>query len=133
VDFILHNWILIVAALASGGMLLRLYLAESGSGLSPADAVQLMNREKGVLIDVREPAEFAAGHPGGAKNVPLAQLDALLPQTVKNKAFPLIFTCATGRRASQAVSKAKALGYEKSQVLAGGLKGWQAASLPVVK
>ena len=132
-DFILHNWILIAAALASGALLLRPYVMVNNSGITPAEAVSLINREKGVLIDVREPAEFAAGHPGGAKNVPLGQLEALLPQTVKNKAFPLIFTCASGARAVKAVSKAKALGYEKSQALAGGLKGWQKENLPISK
>ena len=57
---------------------------------SPTEAVQLINREKAVLIDVSEPAEYAAGHAAGAKNVPLGQLEASSNDLPKNKALPLV-------------------------------------------
>ena len=89
--FILDNWYLIFVALASGSMLLWPVLkSASGGSLSPARAVQLINREKAVVIDVCETEEFAAGHVGGAKNIPLGQLEERLPATVKNKALPLV-------------------------------------------
>ena len=68
--FILEYWYLIVAAVASGGMLLWPTLSRGvgGAKLSPSEAVMLINREKAVLIDVSEPAEFAAGHAAGSKN-----------------------------------------------------------------
>ncbi|WP_019374897.1 rhodanese-like domain-containing protein, partial [Melaminivora alkalimesophila] len=79
-NFILDNWYLIFLALASGAMLLVPTLRGAGAGgLSAAQAVQLMNREKAVVIDVCEPGEYAAGHVRGAKNVPLAQLQERLP------------------------------------------------------
>jgi len=95
--------------------------------------VQLINREKAVVIDVSETEEFAAGHVGGAKNVPLGQLEERLPQVVKNKALPLVFVCAKGARAQRAVGVAKKLGYDNAQALAGGLKAWKEASMPVEK
>jgi rhodanese-related sulfurtransferase len=85
------------------------------------------------VIDVSEIEEFAAGHVGGAKNVPLGQLEEKLPSTVKNKATPLILVCATGARANRALAVAKKLGYEQAQCLAGGLKSWKEANLPVEK
>ena len=65
--FLLDNWYLVLAALASGGMLLwpSLMRGAAGAALSTAEAVRLVNREKAVLIDVSEPAEFAAGHHDG--------------------------------------------------------------------
>ncbi|MFP5474830.1 MAG: rhodanese-like domain-containing protein, partial [Gammaproteobacteria bacterium] len=61
--FILDNWALILLALGSGGMLAWPVLRGAGQGsLSAQGAVQIINRQKGVLIDVREPEEFAAGH-----------------------------------------------------------------------
>jgi predicted sulfurtransferase len=51
-----------------------------GPGLTPVRAVQLINREKAVVIDVCETEEFAAGHVGGAKNVPLGQLEERCPR-----------------------------------------------------
>nr|WP_233168145.1 rhodanese-like domain-containing protein [Xylophilus sp. ASV27] len=106
--------------------------ATSGA-LTPARAVQLINREKAVLIDVSETEEFAQQHAGGAKNVPLGELEARLPAVVKNKAVPVILVCPSGGRAGRALPIVKKLGYEQAQVLAGGLKAWKEANLPVDK
>jgi rhodanese-related sulfurtransferase len=134
VNFILDNWYLIFLALASGVMLLMPVLKGAGAGsLSAAQAVQLINREKAIVIDVCEPEEFAAGHVGGARNIPLGQLQERLPQVAKNKAVPVIMVCAKGGRASRAVGIAKGLGYDKAQALAGGLSAWREASMPVEK
>ncbi|MDD2545351.1 MAG: rhodanese-like domain-containing protein [Burkholderiaceae bacterium] len=133
-NFIIDNWYLFVVALASGGMLLwPLLKGASGGGLTPALAVQLINREKAVVIDVCEAEEFAAGHVVGAKNVPLGQLEERLPGLVKNKALPLVLMCASGARSARAVAMAQKLGYDKAQSLAGGLKAWREASLPIEK
>ena len=76
-QFLIDNWILILAALTSGALLAWPMIKGGGGAgtVSTAEAVRLINREKGVLLDVSEPAEFAAGHAGGARNVPLGQLD----------------------------------------------------------
>ena len=126
---------LISIAIASGGMLIW-PLIEGGMGagaLNASGAVQLINREKAVVVDVCDPAEFAAGHVGGAKNVPLGELETKLPGMVKNKALPLILVCASGARSSRAVAIAKKLGYEQAQSLGGGLKAWKEANLPLEK
>ena len=132
-DFVINNWMLIVVALASGGMLLWPAGRGGGSGLTAAAAVQLINRERAVVVDVGDPEEFAAGHVAGARNVPLGQLEQRLPEVVKNKTVPLILVCATGARAGRAAGAAKKLGYDKAQALAGGLKAWKDANLPVEK
>ncbi len=132
--FIIDNWMLISIAVASGGMLLwPVVQGAGGGGLVPAAAVQLINREKAVVIDVCEPGEFAAGHVVGARNVPLGELETKLGAAVKNKALPLILVCQSGARSGRAVAIAKKLGYEQAQSLAGGLSGWRAANLPVEK
>ena len=133
--FFIDNWMLIALALASGGMLLWPLISSgmAAGSLSANGAVQLINREKAVVIDVSEAGEFAAGHVGGAKNLPLDQLEEKLPATVKNKALPLILVCPSGARANRALAVAKKLGYEQAQCLAGGLKSWKAANLPLEK
>ena len=133
-NFILANWMLILVALASGGMLLWPSLTGGGgAGISPAAAVQLINRERAVVIDVCDPAEYTAEHVGGAKNIPLAELEAKLPTTVKNKATPLVLVCASGMRAGRAVAVARKLGYDKADALSGGMKAWREANLPIEK
>jgi rhodanese-related sulfurtransferase len=134
VKFFIDNWMLISVAFASGAMLLWPVLQGATSGgLSTANAVQLINREKAVVVDVSETEEFAAGHVGGAKNVPVGQLEQRLPEVVKNKTVPLILVCPNGARSNRALAVAKKLGYDKAQVLAGGLKAWKEANLPVEK
>ncbi|HSN79038.1 MAG TPA: rhodanese-like domain-containing protein [Rhodoferax sp.] len=132
--FILDNWMLIAVALSAAIMLMMPMIKGAGQGsLTPDGAVQLINREKAVLIDICEPNEFAAGHPIGAKNIPMSQLEAKLPATVKNKAVPVILVCQSGARSSRALGLAKKLGYENVQSLAGGLGAWRSANLPVEK
>lgn len=134
-SFVAENWYWIVAALASGGGLLWLQLREGpGAGdLSPQDAVMLINREKAVVVDVSEPAEYAAGHVKGSRNVPLGQLAEGAKGLPSNKQLPVILVCATGSRAVKAAAKLKALGYDKARVLRGGVKAWREAQLPVDK
>ena len=133
-QFFIENWYLLLLAVVSGALLLvPTFKGGAVGGLSAADAVQSINREKAIVIDVREAAEYDAGHITNAKNVPVAQLEERLPQVAKNKALPIVLVCDKGARASRAQAVAKKLGYEKAQVLAGGMKAWRDASMPVVK
>jgi rhodanese-related sulfurtransferase len=135
VSFFIENWILIAVAFSAGAMLVWPAVTAGGrtGSLKPTEAVMLMNREKAVVVDVCEATEFAAGHVIGAKNLPLADLEAKLPATVKNKATPVILVCGTGARANRALAIAKKLGYENAHSLSGGMGAWKAASLPVEK
>ena len=132
--FLLDNWMLIALALVSGALLLAPVMQGAiSAGLSANDAVLLINREKAVVVDVCEPAEFAAGHIVGSKNIPLADLPAKLAIAVKNKGVPLILVCQSGVRSSRAVAAAKTLGYEQVHSLGGGLATWKSAGLPLEK
>ncbi|GAB4398335.1 MAG: rhodanese-like domain-containing protein [Rhodoferax sp.] len=132
--FILDNWILILIALTSGALLMLPALKSAGGdGLTPEAAVQLINREKAVVIDVCEPNEYAVGHVAGARNVPLGQLQSRLGAEVKNKALPLILVCQSGARSARARAIARDLGYQNVHSLSGGLSAWRSAQLPVEK
>jgi rhodanese-related sulfurtransferase len=132
--FLVHNWALVLIAVVSGTLLLAPgIMAGARTGLTPGDAVQLINREKAVVVDVSEADEYAAGHIVGARNIPVSELEQRLPGVVKNKTVPLILVCASGARAQRCLAKAKSLGYEKAVVLGGGLRAWKDANLPVEK
>lgn len=130
--FLIDNWLLILVALSSGGLLLWPALRGGGRGITPAQAVQLMNREKAVVVDVCTPEEFAQGHVIGARNIPVDQIaDAKgLPS---NKAQPLVVVCASGVRAGRAASALRKAGHEQVHVLAGGMGAWREAGLPTQK
>ena len=132
--FLIDNWMLLSVALTSGLMLrVPVIRGSVGAGLTPAAAVNLINRETAVVVDVCSAEEFAAGHINGARHIPLADLSSRLPEQAKNKAVPLLMVCASGARARKAADTARRLGYPNAQVLAGGLRAWKDANLPVLK
>lgn len=135
-DFLIENWVLVLAALTSGGFLLLPALRQAQGGataVSVSEAVRLMNREKGVLLDITEAVEYATGHAGGARNVPLSQLEKTpLPSNLPtNKTLPLLVMCQRGTRSSRAVSLLRKAGYERALSVQGGLAAWREAQLPV--
>ena len=132
--FFVDNWVLFLAAFTSGGLLLWPMIQGAGGAtkVNAAEAVRLINREKAVLIDVSEAAEFANGHAAGAKSIPLASLETT-GELPKNKALPLVVVCSTGTRSGRAVAVLKKLGFENARSLAGGLAAWREANLPLEK
>jgi rhodanese-related sulfurtransferase len=134
--FLIDNWVLFAVAFGSGAMLLWPAIKGgklSGGSLTAAGAVNLINREKAVVIDVSEAEEYAKSHINGSKNVPVGQFETRLPEVQKNKTLPLILVCPAGARAARMVATAKRLGYENTQALTGGLRAWADAGLPLEK
>ena len=122
---------MILAALVSGGLLFWPTLSRArNGGVSPAEAVRLINREKASVIDVSEPGEFAASHIVGSRNIPIGRLE-VASELPKNKTLPVVLVCASGKRAAKAAKALQVKGYAKAVVLAGGLAAWKTANLPV--
>jgi rhodanese-related sulfurtransferase len=136
-NFLIENWTLFAVAFGSGAMLLWPAIkggSLGGSGtLNATGAVQLMNREKAVVVDVSDAAEYALSHIAGSKNLPVADIATKMEAAVKNKALPIILVCPAGSRAARSVATVKKLGYSNVQALAGGLKAWREAGLPLQK
>jgi rhodanese-related sulfurtransferase len=134
VKFVIENWYLLLTVLVTGSLLFWPMLRKTAQGgtIDTAEAVRLINREKAILVDVGSAAEFAAGHPAGAKSVPFDAL-ATSGDLPKNKALPVVVVCPSGARAARAAGILRKLGFEKAQPLAGGLKSWRDANLPVEK
>ena len=132
--FVQDNLLLFVVAFVSGAMLLWPLVRRGAGGpyVDPARATLLINREDAVVIDVREPGEFATGHILGARNMPLARINAG-EVDVKAKDKPVIVCCDTGNRSSQAIAGLKKLGFTNIVNLSGGIGAWRAAGLPVEK
>ena len=99
--------------------------AASYRQITTEDAVSLMEQESGYLIlDVRTPEEFAAGHIPGAINIPNETIgDADIPQLPDKDQLILVY-CRSGNRSKQASEKLAALGYTNI-VEFGGIIDWQ--------
>jgi rhodanese-related sulfurtransferase len=135
IEFI-GNHPLVVAGIVASGLAVVFYELRlrmvGATNVSVADAVRLIN--KGALVvDVRKPEEFAAGHIVNARNVALDKLQQGDDTLGKKKDKILLTVCDTGASAGRAAGLLRQAGYENSFSIKGGLLGWRAENLPVVK
>jgi rhodanese-related sulfurtransferase len=96
--------------------------------LTPAEAAAALRDEGAVAIDVREADEWHAGHMGGSEWIPLGELGVRAVDLPRDR--PLVIVCRTGSRSGYAADALAAAGYD-ARNLAGGLKRWVAAELPL--
>jgi rhodanese-related sulfurtransferase len=129
-EFIQENIMWVMLALVSGGMLLLTSL-RGGGGISVTEATNLINREDGVVLDVRESGEWSTGHIPNARHIALGQLGGHISELEKIKDKPIIVCCASGNRSSSACSTLTKAGFTRVFNLAGGIGAWRDAGLPV--
>ena len=97
--------------------------------ISPADLQAMLGNGRAIVVDVREPDEFAAGHIPGARNLPLSRFDPAQLPDAGGKA--LILNCAGGKRSAMALDRCSVAEAAVDSHLAGGFGAWMAAGLPV--
>jgi rhodanese-related sulfurtransferase len=128
-----HVWLMTGLAVAwAAVMFYELRLRTQGAThVSAADAVRLIN--KGALVvDVRKPEEFQTGHIVNARNVPVERVQQG-DEINKKKDKILLAVCADGSTSGRAAGHLRKSGYENAFSLKGGLAGWRADNLPLVK
>lgn len=136
IDFVKQNAVFIGLAFGSGFALLWPMLNRGASGvanISPTEAVLLLNRQKPLILDVRDATEFATGHIQGAKNIPVAELSTRIKEIEKFKNKTVLVHCQKGVRAKTASDILKAQQFSQLNNLEGGLNAWVEAKLPLVK
>jgi rhodanese-related sulfurtransferase len=133
VKFIIDNIWLFGLVLVSGGALLWPMLQRRGQKVSILQATQLINQGKTVLVDVREPVEFAAGHLRDSRNIPLKELAARMSELDKFKSKAVIAVCQSGVRSAKATTQLKNAGFGEVYSLDGGVTAWQGQGLPIAK
>jgi rhodanese-related sulfurtransferase len=126
-----NNLLLIAVALGSGLALSwpMIQRSRAGAAISSTQAVQMMNHQHAVLVDVRPSEAFNTGHVPQARNVPLGDFEKKAAALPKNK--PIILICDVGRSAIGAATRLRKLGFTEVVTLDGGLKAWMTAGLPV--
>ena len=103
------------------------------SKLTPAAAVQLMNSEDVVVLDVREPSETAGGKIAKAIQIPVSGLAKRIDELLKHKDKSMLVYCKTGTRSGLACKELDKHGFGKLYNLNGGVMAWQEAHLPLSK
>ena len=131
-EFLAQQWILVAALLAVGVMLFMHETRKSGTSLSPQQAINLVNAEQGVFVDLRDTADFRAGHIVDAMHVPAAKLmnNTGLLEKYRNK--PIVLVCKMGQSSGGVGKKLNAECYENVNIMTGGMMEWNNLQLPVV-
>ena len=102
------------------------------AALNPADAIRLMNQGAAV-IDVRNRAEFDAGHISESRNIPLQDISGSADSLKKYREKPVITYCDSGMSGGNAARALNKLGFTKVFNLRGGLAAWRKDNLPLVR
>lgn len=93
------------------------------------------NPGSALIIDVREPDEYAAGHVPGSINIPRGQIESQIwnhvDKTDLNK--PIVLQCQAGRRASLAAQSLGAIGFTQTKAVVMNLDDWQRTGHPFTK
>ncbi|SDZ96957.1 Rhodanese-related sulfurtransferase [Thiothrix caldifontis] len=101
--------------------------------VNTTQAVQILNQDGSVVIDVREDNEVNSGKIKGAKHIPLGQLKKRMVELEQAKTKPVLVYCRSGSRSAHACSVMTKAGFENVSNLAGGIMAWESANLPVSK
>lgn len=103
------------------------------ASLTPAAAVQLMNSDDVVVLDVREPNETVGGKIAKAIQIPVGAVTKRIGELEKHKEKTLLVYCKTGARSGMACRELSKNGFDKVFSLSGGITAWQEAHLPISK
>ena len=134
--FIAHHWFLVVLFV---GLFIAVILYEkrsqgqSASGIKPEMAVQLMNKSHAIIIDTRSAEQFAAGHIIKSRHIVSSDLEKKLKSLQKYKQKPIIVIANQQPEVARAIKLMKANGFTDVVTIAGGIKAWGDASLPLEK
>lgn len=131
-EFLAQQWILVAALLAVIAMLIMHEGRKSGPSLTPQQAINLVNAEQGVFLDLRDAAEFSKGHIVDAVNIPSTKLPERMAELEKYKNKPIVLVCKMGQQAGAAGKQLKAAEYTQVYKMTGGMMEWGNLQLPKV-
>lgn len=133
-EFVTNHWILvsalavIVAMLASN---IAASIGGAGRQLTPGQAVQIINRESAVVVDLRDAKQYGEGHIVSALNVSMTNLPERLKDLERHRERALLLYCAAGNEAGRAGGILKKHGFSRLYTLRGGLAAWRQDNLPL--
>jgi rhodanese-related sulfurtransferase len=106
---------------------------KSGQSLTPQQAINLVNAEDGVFVDLRDGAEFGKGHIASAVNIPATKMDSRIAELDKYREKPVVLVCKMGQHSGAIGKKLGEQGFARVYRMSGGMMEWGAQQLPLVK
>lgn len=106
-------------------------LRKGDKSVTALEAVRMINDQDAIIIDLRDPGDYKAGHALNARNIPLTRLGEQADKITSKKAQPIIVYCKTGTQSVSARQTLENAGYAQVYSLKGGLYGWQESNMPM--
>jgi len=131
-EFLALQWILVVALLAVIIMLVLHEARKSGPSLSPQQAINLVNNQQGVFVDLRDAAEYKKGHIVDALHIPASKVVDRIAELEKFRDKPIVLVCKMGQQSGAAGKQLKAGNFDKVYKMSGGMLEWTNLQLPTV-
>ena len=114
-------------------LFIRNETSRGGATISAQELVSMVNGDGALVLDVRDKAEFEAGHIVDAVNIPYSQLESRYEELNKHKDKPIVITCKMGQHSGTAGTLLRKHGFEQISRLRGGIADWRGQSLPLTK
>ena len=109
-------------------------LAVGPKKIDPKQAIQLINNDKAIVIDVRDISSFNKGHIINALNVSLSDVNDKMSKLSEYKKSPIIVVDELGSQAAVKIAELLSKNeFEKISILSGGVKAWKELHLPLEK
>jgi phage shock protein E len=99
--------------------------------ISPGEARKETEENGAVLIDVREESDWREGHAKGAKHLSRGVIELEIEEEIPAVTKPIICYCGGGSRSALVAESLQKMGYENVRSMAGGLRAWKEAGLPI--
>ncbi len=128
----MSKWLLALALLTVAALVFA-RVRGGENVLAPKEFVEKYKAEGGVLLDVRTPDEYKAGHMAGSENINFYDADFAQKIAAKDKAKTYFVYCRSGGRSGKTAAMMKEAGFTKVYDMAGGMGAYEAAQLPVEK
>lgn len=134
--FIIVHWELFLALLIVLGIILvfeRKAKINSASTLDPQRAIEWINHQHAVIIDIRDREAFRKGHIINSESIEPTNVVSVITQGKQYENKPILIVCAQGVSSAKIASQLKKEGVEKVAILKGGIQSWTSADLPLEK
>ena len=132
IEFATNHYLLVGIFVVLLALLIAYQMQGGGRSLSTGELTGLVNKDAGVVIDIRSTKDFTAGHIVGALNIPHDKLTARVGELEKHKAKTIILVDAMGQTAGTHARELVKSGFTAAK-LSGGISSWKADDLPLVK
>ncbi|HDZ39131.1 MAG TPA: rhodanese-like domain-containing protein [Marinobacter sp.] len=132
-EFVVNHYILASLFVAFLVAILILESRRGGAKISAQGAVNLINRDEAIVVDIRDRKEFTEGRITGSINIPLSNLKGRAAELKKHKDKQIIVADKMGQHSAMAVKQLNAEGYANVVRLNGGVADWKASNLPLGK